>query len=57
MDATALLAHLRSTAFQDLSGSHISARVPIARTLLNRIVADALKGKPTPVDPTKVTAQ
>jgi hypothetical protein len=49
MDATALLAHLRSTAFQDLSGSQISARVPIARTLLNRIVADALKGKQTPV--------
>jgi hypothetical protein len=49
MDATALLAHLRSTAFQDLSGSHISARVPVARALLNRIVADALNGKQTPV--------
>jgi hypothetical protein len=43
MDASAILAHLRSTAFHDLSGSHISARVPVARALLNRIVADALK--------------
>lgn len=49
MDATDLFAHLRSTAFQDLSGSHISARVPIARALLNRMVADALAGKQTPV--------
>jgi hypothetical protein len=49
MDATQLFAHLRSTAFQELTGSQISARVPIARTLLNRIVADALKGKQTPV--------
>ena len=49
MDATDLFAHLRSTAFQDLAGSHLSARVPIARALLNRIVADALAGKQTPV--------
>ena len=49
MDPTQLLAHLRSTAFQDLAGSHISARVPIARALLNRIVADLLAGKQTPV--------
>jgi hypothetical protein len=45
MDATQLFAHLRATAFQDVAGSHISARVPIARMLLNRVVADALKGK------------
>lgn len=49
MDATDLFAHLRSTAFRDLSGSHISARVPIARALLNRIVGGALDGKQTPV--------
>jgi hypothetical protein len=44
-----LFAHLRSTAFQDVAGSHISARIPIAPALLNRIIADALKGKQTPV--------
>jgi hypothetical protein len=49
MDASELFAHLRSTAFRDVADSHISARVPIARALLNRIVADALKGKQTPV--------
>ena len=49
MDASELFAHLRSTAFRDLSDSQISARVPIARGLLNRLVADALKGRQTPV--------
>ena len=49
MDASELFAHLRSTAFRDLSDSQISARVPIARGLLNRLVAGALKGKQTPV--------
>jgi hypothetical protein len=49
MDATELFAHLRSTGFQDLAGSHITARVPIARALLNHLVAHALKGKQTPV--------
>ena len=49
MDAAQLVGQLRSTAFRDLSGSHISARVPIARALLNRIVAGALDGKQTPV--------
>jgi hypothetical protein len=49
MDPMHLFAHLRSTAFQDLSGSQISARVPIATALLNRVVADALKGKQAPV--------
>jgi hypothetical protein len=49
MDASELFAHLRSTAFRELADSHISARVPIARGLLNRLVAGALKGKQTPV--------
>jgi hypothetical protein len=40
---------MRSTAFQDLAGSHITARVPISRALLNRLVAGALKGSQTPV--------
>lgn len=49
MDATQLFVHLRSTAFQDVAGSHISAQIPISRALLNRIVADALQGRQTPV--------
>ena len=44
-----LLAHLQSSAFQDLAGSRVSARVPVSRSLLNRLVAHALQGTTTPV--------
>ena len=51
MDAflSQLLADLQSSAFQDLAGSRLSARVPVARSLLNRLVAHALQGTTAPV--------
>jgi len=33
----------------DLAGSHVSARIPVSRALLNRLVADALAGRKTPI--------
>ena len=51
MDAFAsqLLAQLQSSGFRDLSGSRISARIPVSRSLLNELVAQALQGRTTPV--------
>ena len=47
--ATQLLAHLRSSAFRDIAGSRVSARIPVARSLVNMLVAHALEGTTTPV--------
>jgi hypothetical protein len=44
-----LLAHLQSSAFQDIAGAHVSARIPVSRSLLNGLVAQALQGTTTPV--------
>ena len=51
MDAFAsqLLAHLQSSEFRDIAGSRVSARIPVSRSLLNRLVAHALQGTTTPV--------
>ena len=44
-----LLEYLTSSAFRDIAGSRVSARIPVSRTLLNRVAADALQGTTTPV--------
>jgi hypothetical protein len=51
MDAYAseLLAYLQSSAFRDVAGSRVAARVPVSRSLLNRIAARALEGTKTPI--------
>ncbi len=36
-------------AFRDIAGARVSARIPVSRELLNRLVADALEGRGTPV--------
>jgi hypothetical protein len=43
-NAADLFTELQSSGFRDLAGTQVSARVPIAAALLNRIVADALRG-------------
>lgn len=35
--------------FRDVAGSRASARIPVSRALLNRLVAEALAGSSTPV--------
>ena len=47
--ASKLLEYLTSTAFRDIAGSRVSARIPVSRALLNRVVADALPATTTPV--------
>jgi len=44
-----LLAYLKSSGFRDLAGSRVSARIPISRVLLNRVIDDALHGSAAPV--------
>jgi hypothetical protein len=44
-----LLVDLQSSAFRDIAGSRVSARIPIARSLLNHLIAHALQGKTTQV--------
>jgi hypothetical protein len=44
-----LLAQLQSSAFRDIAGSRVSARIPVSRSLLNQLVAQALQGTTTPV--------
>ncbi len=43
------LRYLTSSGFRDIAGSRVSARIPVSRALLNRVVADALQGTTTPV--------
>jgi hypothetical protein len=47
--ASQLLAHLQSSAFRDVAGSRLSARIPVSRSLLNGLVAHVLEGTTTPV--------
>ena len=51
MDAfvSELLAHLQSSAFEDIAGARVSATVPVSRSLLNSLAARALQGTTTPV--------
>jgi hypothetical protein len=44
-----LLADLRASAFRDIAGSRLSARIPVSRSLLNHLVAHALQGTTMPV--------
>lgn len=48
-DASKLLSDLQASGFRDLAGSRVSARIPVSRALLNRVVAEALDGSGTPV--------
>jgi hypothetical protein len=48
-DASKLLTDLHASAFRDVAGSRASARIPVSRALLNRLVAEALAGSSTPV--------
>jgi hypothetical protein len=49
VSASHLLAHLQSSAFRDIAGSRVSARIPVSRSLVNMLVAHALKGVTSPV--------
>jgi hypothetical protein len=44
-----LLDSLQSTGFRDLAGSRASARIPVSRSLVNRVVAQMLQETSTPV--------
>jgi hypothetical protein len=44
-----LLVDLQASAFRDIAGSRVSARIPVGRSLLNHLIAQALQGKTTPV--------
>jgi hypothetical protein len=44
-----LLASLHESSFKDVAGSRASVRIPVARSLVNAVVAQALKGKSAPV--------
>jgi hypothetical protein len=44
-----LLAHLQSSAFRDIAGARVSATVPVSQSLLNGLVAQALRETKTPV--------
>jgi hypothetical protein len=48
-DVSKLLTDLHASAFRDVAGSRASARIPVSRALLNRLVAEALAGSSTPV--------
>lgn len=40
---------LSNIPFADLAGSRVSARIPVSRAFLNRLVADALTDRKTPI--------
>jgi hypothetical protein len=44
-----LLTALQSSGFRDIAGSRASAQIPVSRSLVNRLVAQALRGSSTPV--------
>jgi hypothetical protein len=44
-----LLASLQRSSFKDVAGSRASMRIPVARPLLNTVVARALQGSSAPV--------
>ena len=47
MDVAAIFRSLVSSGFRDLAGAHVSARIPISQSLVNAMVADALRGATT----------
>jgi hypothetical protein len=47
--ASQLLTQLQSSAFRDIAGSRLSARIPVSRSLVNELVAQALERTTTPV--------
>ena len=51
MDANVseLLTSLQSSGFRDIAGSRASARIPVSRSLVNRLVAQALQGTSAPL--------
>jgi hypothetical protein len=49
MDAARVLRDLESSGFRDLAGTRASARVPVSRSLVNQVVADALRGTSAPI--------
>jgi len=51
MDAkvSELLTSLQSSGFRDIAGSRASARIPFSRSLVNSLVAQALRGTSSPV--------
>ena len=51
MDANVseLLAFLQSSGFRDIAGSRASVQLPLSRSLVNRLVAQALRGTSTPL--------
>jgi hypothetical protein len=44
-----LLAQLQSSAFADLAGTRVSARVPVSRTLVNQFVVRAVQAQQPPL--------
>jgi hypothetical protein len=49
MDATKYLRDLEASGFRDIAGMRGSFRVPVSRSLVNRVVADALGGTAAPI--------
>jgi hypothetical protein len=49
MPISELLRYLQTSSFRDLEGAHVSARVPVSRSLVNRLVAEALEKTTAPV--------
>jgi hypothetical protein len=52
-----LLGHLQQSSFRDLAGARVSARIPVARSLVNALVARALAGSSAPVKTVDVQPQ
>lgn len=44
-----LFAHLQSSGLRDIAGSRVSARIPVSSSLINQLVAEALRGTTAPV--------
>jgi hypothetical protein len=49
MDVASVIHDLESSGFRDLAGARASARIPLSRLLVNRLVADALGGTSAPI--------
>jgi hypothetical protein len=54
VDVSQIVAQLQASGFQDVAGTRVSARVPVSGSLLNQIIADALRGTSTPVRSVRV---
>jgi hypothetical protein len=49
VNVSELLTSLQSSGFREIAGSRASAQIPFSRSLVNRVVAQALRGTSTPV--------